>query len=76
MGLNIEDTKFTVEVRSTRELNLYLRSGWKLILAYAEHANGAQKPRFVVGWQAEDDPVIPELLDEWELMEIDRQRYR
>ena len=35
-----------------------------------------QEPRFIVGWHTDDEPVIPEMLDEWELNEIDRQRYR
>jgi hypothetical protein len=72
----IEDTKVSAEVSSTRELNLYLSSGWVLLLSYIKHANDTQQPRFVVGWQSDGDPQKPELLDEWELHEIDRQRYR
>jgi hypothetical protein len=75
MGMSIEDTRTTTEARTIRELNLYLSSGWKLLLTYVEHANDTQQPRFVLGWQSDGDPVIPELLDEWELHEIDRQRY-
>jgi hypothetical protein len=30
----------------------------------------------VIGWQLESEPVRPELLDEWEIQEIDRQKYR
>jgi len=71
----IEDTRVTREVRSVRELNLYLNTGWKLILSYVEHTNDTQKPRFVVAWQSDGEPVVPELLDAWELHEIDRQRY-
>jgi hypothetical protein len=73
--MSIEDTRTTTEARTIRELNLYLSSGWKLLLTYVEHANDTQQPRFVLGWQSDGDPVIPELLDEWELHEIDRQRY-
>jgi hypothetical protein len=76
MEMSIEDTKVTCEVRSVRELNLYLRSGWKLLLTYVKHASDTQEPRFVVAWATENEPVVPELLDEWELNEIDRQRYR
>jgi hypothetical protein len=72
----IEDTRVTAEVGSIRELNLYLEAGWKLILGYVKHSSDTQDPRFVVGWQDGSDPVMPELLDEWELNEIDRQRYR
>lgn len=74
--MSIEDTKLTTEVGSVRELNLYLLSGWKLILSYTRHLSDSQQPRFVLAWQTSDEPVIPELLDEWELHEIDRQRYR
>ena len=76
MGMSIEDTKLTTEVGSVRELNLYLLSGWKLILSYTRQLSDSQQPRFVLAWQTTDEPVIPELLDEWELHEIDRQRYR
>ena len=72
----IEDTKLTTELRSIRELNLYLLNGWKLILSYVEHSNDTQNPRFVVAWQDDCEPAVPELLDRWELNEIDRQRYR
>jgi hypothetical protein len=74
--MNIQETKLTTEVRSIRELNLYLLSGWKLLLAYVKHASDTQDPRFVLGWQTDGEPVCPELLDEWELTELDRQRYR
>ena len=74
--MKIEDTKVTAEVGSTRELNLYLLKGWKLLLSYVKHASDTQQPRFVVGWQDQAEPQIPEILDEWELHEIDRQRYR
>ena len=72
----IEDTKLTTELRSIRELNLYLLNGWKLILSYVDHSNDTQNPRFVVAWQGDGEPTVPELLDRWELNEIDRQRYR
>lgn len=73
--MSIEKTKLTTEVRSIRELNLYLTAGWVLILSYVKHLHDSQEPRFVLGWQTEDEPVVPELLDAWELNEIDRQRY-
>ena len=76
MGMSIHDTKHTTEVGSIRELNLYLIQGWVLILGYVKNSNGTQEPRFILGWQGDGEPVIPELLDEWELNEIDRQRYR
>jgi hypothetical protein len=72
----IEETKLTAEVGSIRELNLYLLKGWILLLSYVRHSNDTQHPRFVVGWQQQAEPQVPELLDEWELHEIDRQRYR
>jgi hypothetical protein len=72
----LEETKITAEVGSIRELNLYLLKGWILILSYVKQANDTQHPRFVVGWQAKSEPEMPELLDEWELQEIDRHRYR
>jgi hypothetical protein len=72
----IEDTKLTTEVGSIRELNLYLLSGWVLIQTYVKHTSDTQSPRFVLAWQKMDEPARPELLDEWELHEIDRQRYR
>jgi len=74
--MKIEETKLTCEVRSVRELNLYLLAGWKLILTYVKHLSDTQEPRFVLGWATEDEPVVPEILDEWELSEIDRQRFR
>lgn len=76
MGISMEKTKLTTEVRSIRELNLYLLSGWILILSYVKHLSDTQEPRFVVAWQGENEPVVPELLDEWELHELDQQRYR
>ncbi len=76
MGMRMEDTKLTAEVRSIRELNLYLLAGWTLILSYVKHLSDTQEPRFVLGWQQESEPVLPELLDEWELHELNQQRYR
>lgn len=74
--MNLQETKLTTEVGSVRELNLYLTQGWVLILGYVKHTHDTQEPRFVLGWQQESEPIVPELLDEWELSEIDRQRYR
>lgn len=74
--MKIEETKLTAEVASTRELNKYLNAGWVLILSYVKHLSDSQQPRFVVAWQSENEAVHPELLDEWELHEIDRQKYR
>jgi hypothetical protein len=74
--MNIEETRVTAEVASTRELNHYLNQGWILILSYVKHLSDSQQPRFVVAWQKDDAAVYPELLDEWELHEIDRQKYR
>lgn len=71
-----DDTKLTTEVGSIRELNLYLQKGWVLLLSYVKHSSDTQQPRFVLGWQSDEKPVRPELLDEWELHEIDRQKYR
>ena len=71
----IEDTKLTTEVGSIRELNLYLLSGWVLIQTYVKQSTDAQSPRYVLAWQSADEPMRPELLDEWELNEINRQRY-
>lgn len=76
MVMKIEDTTLTCELRSVRELNLYLLAGWKLLLTYVKHLSDTQEPRFIVGWPTESEPVVPEILDEWELNEIDRQRYR
>ncbi|MEO7673302.1 MAG: hypothetical protein ABIU09_04405 [Pyrinomonadaceae bacterium] len=74
--MSMEKTKLTTEVRSIRELNLYLVSGWVLILSYVKHLSDTQEPRFVVAWQGENEPVVPELLDEWELHELDQQKFR
>lgn len=75
--MKLEETKRTAEVGSSRELNKYLDAGWILILSYVKHSNDTQQPRFVIAWQdAEAEAVFPELLDEWELHEIDRQKYR
>ena len=73
--MNLDEIKITAEVRSVRELNLYLLSGWVLVLSYVQHAQDTQEPRFVLGWRGVDEPKVPELLDEWELQEINRQRY-
>jgi len=70
----IEDTKLTTEVGSTIELNKYLKTGWILILTYVKHSSDSQQPRFVLSWQKDEKPVRPELLDEWELHEIDRSK--
>ena len=72
----IEDTRLTGEVGSVRELNAFLLAGWTLILTYAETSNGSQHPRYVVAWQCEKEPVMPEMLDAWELNEMDRMKYR
>ncbi|HEY0659524.1 MAG TPA: hypothetical protein VGD05_13665 [Pyrinomonadaceae bacterium] len=74
--MKIEETKLTAEVSSSRELNKYLDAGWVLILSYVKHLNDTQQPRFVIAWRGAEDAVFPELLDEWELHEIDRQKYR
>ncbi len=74
--MSMEETRLTTEVRSIRELNLYLLSGWKLILSYVKHLSDTQEPRFVLAWQNDAEPVMPELLDEWELQELDEQQYR
>lgn len=73
-SMNLEDTKFVAEVSSVRELNLYLQSGWVLILSYIKYYTDRQEPCFVVAWQKETEPIIPETLDSWELKEIDRYR--
>ncbi len=74
--MSMEETKLTTEVRSIRELNLYLLSGWKLILSYVKHLSDTQEPRFVLAWQEDREPVMPELLDEWDLQELNAQKYR
>ena len=74
--MSIEKTRTTAEAASWRELNRFLDTGWVLILSYIKHTNDTQEPRFVVGWQDESEPVHPEMLDEWELNEIDNQKYR
>ncbi|NNE99933.1 MAG: hypothetical protein HKN25_13010 [Pyrinomonadaceae bacterium] len=66
----IEDTKTTTEIGSSRELNQYLQSGWTLILSYTKHEHDTQEPCFVIGWQNDDEPVYPELLDRWERQEM------
>ena len=71
--MSIEDTK--LHARSVgSELNLY-SFGWKFLLDICQTVSDTQEPRFVLGWH-KDEPVVPEILDEWELSEIDRQRYR
>ena len=74
--MNIQDTKLTAELASSGELNKYLGEGWVLILSYVRHANDGQRPRFVVAWQQDGPPVYPEILDEWEQREMQRQRDR
>ena len=74
--MKIEDTKITAEVRSVRELNLYLLVGWVLVLSYIKHSHDSQEPRFVIGWQNDGEPVVPELLDEWELKEMKKYKNR
>lgn len=74
--MSIENTKLTAEVGTIRELNLYLAAGWTLLLSYVDHSNDTQHARFVIGWQTNDEPRIPELLDEWEINELTRQQYR
>jgi len=73
--MSIEDTRLTGEVGSIRELNAYLHAGWKLILTYVKQSGDKQLPKYVISWQTDAEPVVPELLDEWELNELDRQRY-
>jgi hypothetical protein len=73
--MNLSETRLTTEVGSIKELNLYLSEGWVLILGYVKHSHDTQEPRFVLGWQQASEPIVPELLDEWEQREIDRQRY-
>lgn len=68
--MRIEDTKLTVELDSSRELNQYLKNGWILLLSYSHHNNDGQEPRFVIAWQKESEPIYPELLDEWERDEM------
>lgn len=73
--MDYEGIKVTAEIGSSRELNQYLKNGWVLILGYVKHQSDTQQPRFVVGWKDDSEPVYPEFLDEWELHEIDRQKY-
>lgn len=68
--MKLEETKVAAEVRSVHELNLYLQSGWVLLLSYVEHQHDTQEPCFVMGWQNDGEPVLPELLDQWELKEL------
>ena len=70
--MSLEETRLATEVGSVRELNLYLAEGWVLIGTYVRHAHDSQTPRFVLAWQSDDDPVRPELLDEWEQKELFR----
>lgn len=70
--MEYEGIRFTKEIGSTRELNKYLDSGWVLILSYVKHLSDTQQPRFVIGWRNENEPVYPELLDEWERHEIEK----
>ena len=70
----IEDTKLTTEVGSTIELNKYLKVGWVLILSYVKHSSDNQQPCFVLSWQSGEKPIRPELLDEWELHDLDRSK--
>ena len=74
--MKLEDTRLTTEVRTVRELNLYLLQGWVLILSYVKHLHDTQEPRFVIGWQTDGEPVIPELLDEWFFLIGTRYRFR
>jgi hypothetical protein len=62
----------TVEVDSSRELNQYLQNGWTLLLSYSYHNHDGQEPRFVIGWQKTSEPIFPELLDEWERHEMQK----
>lgn len=74
--MDIQDTRLTAELGSIGELNKYLGEGWVLILSYVKHLNDTHQPRFVVGWQTDDPPVFPELLDEWEQREMLRSSSR
>jgi hypothetical protein len=74
--MKIESTKITAEVRSVRELNLYLMAGWVLLLGYVKHQHDTQEPCFVIGWQNDNEPIMPELLDEWELKEMYKNKNR
>jgi len=74
--MDLEETRIAAEVGSVRELNQYLQHGWKLIQTYVRHNSDSQQPRFVLAWQSDDEPVVPELLDEWEQREIRKQRDR
>lgn len=76
MELNIQETKLTAELASSGELNKYLSEGWVLILSYVRHLSDSQQPRFVVAWQHDGPPIFPEILDEWERREMDRQSQR
>lgn len=70
--MDYDEIKITAEVSSSRELNHYLKNGWVLILGYVKHQSDTQQPRFVIGWKREDEPIYPELLDEWERHEIEK----
>ena len=71
---NIQETRLTAEIGSSGELNKYLSEGWVLLLAYVKHKNDGQRPRFVVAWQQDGPPIVPETLDEWEQREMWRQQ--
>lgn len=73
---NIHETKLTAELASSGELNKYLSEGWVLILSYVKYLSDSQQPRFVVAWQQDGPAQFPELLDEWEMRELQRQALR
>lgn len=63
--MNIENTKFVVEVSESREVNNYLQLGWVLINQYVidvgELGQPSQRPRFVLAWQSQDvEPQHPQ----------------
>ena len=74
--VNIQETKLTAELGSSGELNKYLCEGWVLILSYVKYKSDSHQPRFVVAWQNEGPAVFPEILDEWEQREMERQTTR
>jgi hypothetical protein len=57
--MNIESSKFIVEVAEYREVNNYLQLGWVLINQYVidvgEPGQPSQRPRFILAWQNHDD---------------------
>jgi hypothetical protein len=62
--MELEKTKMTVVVNTSKEMNRFLMEGWTLIQTYVMDSGNPEgrfeTPNFVLAWQKDSEPSYPE----------------